>query len=89
MVALQHKVAHLETTVPLSLLTEQLMDGSTTKRPIVTIEPKCLVFDVSEPDKGCTTSLLLTNNTTKMELFKVGTSLKKIAMLYSTYLLCS
>ena len=39
--------------------------------PLAIIEPKVLDFVVTDADKENSTSILLTNNTQEMELFKV------------------
>ena len=68
---LKDKIRCVEKTTPLSELTEQLLGRSEHKGPLVTIEPKTLVFSITDPDVECKTSFLITNNTDKMELFKV------------------
>lgn len=63
------KLEALEKSSPLSDVTKQLLgDGG----PLALIEPKVLNFAIADADKESTASILLTNNTNVMELFKVS-----------------
>lgn len=71
MAKLDTKLKSLERSSLLSELTEEIMGGG---GPLALIEPKVLDFVVTDPDKENTTTILLTNNTAEMELFKVNTN---------------
>lgn len=65
---LESELKYLEKSSPLDDVTEQIMGEN---GPIADIVPKVLDFMCTDADKETDASILLTNNTDEMELFKV------------------